>query len=141
MQFWTKLSTIIRHNQGIFISIGLCIPILLWFWGCESQVASLKDPSIKVNRLELNVEYETLIAGIDSDITRLKAITDIRLQDLHRQDEIKRTLYNHALGWAEGQPANPIGLLTTLGGIFGIGAVIDNRRKDGIIKTLKKSTG
>ncbi len=37
----------------------------------------------------------------------------------------------------EGSSVNPVGVAVSLFGILGIGAVADNRRKDGVIKGLK----
>jgi len=134
---WEKIWTAIRHNQGLAISILICAPLAVWFYGCESTTRSLIDPSARVTKPQLQFEYSSEIRRLENELEDLKAQADLRLQDIARQDEIKAALYNHAVGWALGQPINPIGILTTLGGILGIGAVIDNRRKDGIIKTMK----
>lgn len=134
---WNTIWTAVRHNQGIVISLLICIPIGVWFCGCESTTQSLVDPSIRVTRPQLQFEYSAELRRLENELEDLKSQADLRLQDIARQDEIKAALYNHAVGWASGQPINPVGLLTTLGGVLGIGAVIDNRRKDVLIKTLK----
>lgn len=134
---WNNIWKTIRHNQGFFVSLLICIPIGVWFYGCDSTTQSLLDPSVKVTKPELQFEYSSEIRRLENELEDLKSQADLRLQDIARQDEIKAALYNHAVGWTSGQPINPVGLLTTLGGILGIGAVIDNRRKDVLIKTMK----
>lgn len=133
---WTQIKTGIRHNQSFFVSLILAVIFSVWFLGCQSRTQSLVDPTLKVTEAELNIEYTSELAKLESAMNTLKATTEVRLQDLQRQDLFKQALYNNALLIAEGGNPNPLGLLSLLGTIFGIGAVIDNRRKDGLIKGL-----
>ena len=61
----------------------------------------------------------------------------LKFEDLNRQDALKRQLFEYALVVAEGGSVNPVGVAVSLFGILGIGAIADNRRKDGVIKGLK----
>jgi len=130
------IKTTIRHNQGLFISFILAGIFSLWFFGCESRTQSISTPGLRVTESELNVEYTSQLAKLENEMNTLKATTEVRLQDLHKQDAFKQALYNNAQLIVEGNNPNPLGLLSLLGTIFGIGAVIDNRKKDGLIKGL-----
>ena len=96
-------------------------------------------PELKVTEGELSIEYSSEIRRIENELLTLKETTELRMQDLHRQDAIKQALFNNAMLIAESGNPNPLGLLSLLGTIFGIGAVIDNRKKDGIIKGMKSA--
>lgn len=126
----------IRHNQGMFISLCLISIFLLWFFGCQSKSPSIVHEGLQVTEPELRVEYSAEMRRLESEIEHLEEITKIRLQDIYRQDRMKQALYQNALLIAEGGTINPLGILSLLGTLFGIGAAIDNRRKDGLIKGL-----
>lgn len=137
----TLLETIkrwIRHNQAMMIGVILALIFSLWFFGCQSRTQSLINPEMKVTEDELNIEYTSALAKLEAEMDHLKATTEVRLQDLHRQDVFKQALFQNAILIAEGGNPNPLGLLSLLGTIFGISAVIDNRRKDGVIRGLTK---
>lgn len=132
------VKTWIRHNQSLTIGLILCIIFSVWFFGCESKTRSLIDPDMKITKDELNIEYTSELARLESEMKVLEQTTEVRLQDLHRQDLFKQALFNNAVLIAETGNPNPLGLLSMLGTIFGISAIIDNRRKDGLIKGLTK---
>lgn len=134
--FFNSIKQWIRHNQSMFIGIVLALILSLWFFGCESQTRSLIQPGLKVTESELNIEYTSELARLESEMQSLKLTTEVRLQDLQRQDAFKQALFQNAVLVAEGGNPNPLGILSLLGTIFGISAVIDNRRKDGLIKGL-----
>jgi len=127
----------IRHNQAMAIGMILALILSLWFFGCESRTQSLVNPTLKVTEGELNIEYTSELAKLESELSALKATTEVRLQDLRRQDSFKQALYNNAILIAEGNNPNPLGILSLIGTLFGLSAVIDNRRKDGIITGLQ----
>lgn len=124
----------IRHNQSVFIALILCAIFALWFFGCESTTQSLINGKTEITESELEVEYAAELRRLENDLATLKEITEVRLQDLHKQDVLKQALFNNAMLIAESGNPNPLGLLSLVGTLFGIGAVIDNRRKDGLIR-------
>jgi len=137
-KFLSFVAETVRHNKSIFISFILAAFFSLWFFGCESRTQSLLIPGTKVTEGALNVEYTSELARLENEMNTLKATTEVRLQDLHKQDAFKQALYNNAQLIVEGKNPNPLGLLSLLGTIFGIGAIIDNQKKDGLIKGLTK---
>lgn len=124
--FKTKIWKIIRHNQSLTISSVIALCVLAWVWGCHSQVTSIVNPTVLVTRGELDIEVDTFIAQ-----AKLKYL------DLNRQDSAKSYVFNIALDFMRGGQINPVAIAIVLGNILGIGAIIDNRRKDVKIKTLK----
>lgn len=137
-EFFESVKKWCRHNQGMMIAFVLMVIFVIWFFGCQSTVDSMIHPNRKITEPELRVEYSAEMRRLEAEITHLEEITDIRLQDIYRQDAMKQALYRNALIIAETGTVNPLGILSLLGTVFGIGAVIDNRRKDGLIKGLKK---
>lgn len=119
-----KLTAPLRHNFGLCIGLVVCAAALIWGYGCESTAKSPSDPKLKVTRAELDVEVETLSAKIA-----------LAYSDIAKQDEVKETILNIGIAYASGDGVSPIGIVSTLAGLAGLGAVIDNRRKDAVIKS------
>lgn len=117
----------IRHNQGMFIGGILALVVLVWTYGCESQVTSILYAPDLVNRGQLQIEVDTFIAQ-----------AELKFAALDRQDQVKSTLFDTALTFMEGGNVNPAAVAIVIGNILGLGAVIDNVRKRTLINTLKK---
>ena len=126
---WEKFKKMIRHNQGLAAGVVLCVLLVTWAYGCQSQTSSIIDPSVKVTRAEAAIELQTLLDK-----------AELQKAEFDKQDEIKGAIFNIALTIAEGGTINPVGAAVTLAGILGIGAVVDNRKKDGIIAGRKPPT-
>lgn len=122
----TKLWTFIRHNSGIFLSIPVCFLVLIYAYSCQSQVISLVNPNLLINRPELVAEVEAILVSAEQ-----------KFDDLNRQDLVKDTIFNSVLDLARGKAIDPIGVVLSLAGILGIGAITDNIRKRTHINTLK----
>ena len=122
-----KIWQAIRHNQCLVTAAMVCIALACWVYGCQSQVQSMKTPEKKVTRPQLKIEVDTFLAE-----------AKLKFEDLNRQDAFKRQLFEYGLVVAQGSSVNPVGVAVSLFGILGIGAVADNRRKDGVINSLKR---
>ena len=59
--------------------------------------------------------------------------------ELDKQDLFKQQLVDLGLVLGTGGSVNPAGLITSAVGLLGLGSVIDNRRKDSLIKMLKNN--
>ena len=121
-----KIKEALRHNQGIAVAVVLCLALGLYLVGCESSVTSPVNPPKKVTRPQLDAEKEHML-------TEFK----LAYEDLAKQDVFKQKLFEIGLVAAQGGSVNPIGAGVTLLGILGLGAVVDNKRKDSVIKTLQ----
>lgn len=121
-----KIWNFIRHNPCIVTGFIACCFILIYAYSCQSTVISLVDPKSRITR-------EGLVAEVDS----ILAQAELRFADLDRQDLVRDTIFNSVLDLAQGKSANPIGVILSLAGILGIGAVGDNIKKRTYINTLK----
>lgn len=122
----TKIWAFIRHNSGIVTGSILAIGLLVWCYGCPSQVTSVTDPPKLVTRPELDIEVEYFLE-----------MAEIRYAELDRQDEFKEAVFAVAINLLEGGSLNPGAIALILGNLLGFGAVIDNIRKRTYINTLK----
>jgi len=129
-----KLMEMFRHNQGLAVAIVIVIIVGFWTYGCDSKVASIMAPNQKVTRIELNLEVQMEQKRLEAELDNLIALAGVRNQELDRQDAFKAKLVEFGMVIAEGGTVNPIGVATGLLGVLGIGAVVDNRIKDKVIK-------
>lgn len=122
------LDTLFNHERYQTIAIILISALLIWTYGCPSQVESLFVPGKHVTRSGLQIEMDTLLATAAA-----------RVQDLDQQDAIKRILYQQALLTAAGSQVNILGLVTSIAAVLGIGATVDNVRKRKELKDIKNT--
>lgn len=123
----------IRHNQGMVAGLILTAILLVWTFGCESTVPS-PITGKKVTRSELQLEVQIQAKRLESELDNLQAQAALQFDSLDRQDEIKRKLYEFAAVTSTSGTFNPTGLITLAGTLIGLGAGIDNRIKDKVIK-------
>ena len=89
----------------VLVTSGLCI----FMYDCEPKVESLKDERRLVTRFELQIELEQILST-----------AEIRMSDLDRQDELRKIILQNALLLVEGQPANPVGIITAIAALYGL---------------------
>jgi len=118
---------IAKLNGERFLVFGLIFAafLMIWFLGCESQVTSMFEPETKVTREVLSSEVDLFLARAEE-----------KYKILDQKDAFKTLLTNQAALVAQGNTINPLGLLTTIMSIIGVGAVVDNVRKNRKLKTL-----
>jgi len=114
-------------NKHLIFSCFVCTALLIYAFGCEPKTKSITVPGRKVDRLELTYEIESLLrkseAGFD---------------DLDRQIEIRNLIFQQGLIAVQGGTLNPIGILTTIMAVFGIGLAGDDIRLRKKIKNADK---
>jgi len=121
------LVNLFNHNRYQTISI-LSVLLLLSIWlGCEPKAQSIRNPSQKINRAQLESELDSIIVQVQNSV-----------DDMDRKERILNYLFQQALIVAESGTVNPVGILTSLGAILGLGAGVDNVRNRKKIKTLEK---
>lgn len=123
-----KLWKLIKHYQASVISIVVSSIAVIWVYGCSSTVPSIVNPPDRLTRIGLQGEVDAFLAK-----------AELRFDTLDQQDKLKSTVFNAAISYAQGGTVNPVGIAITLAGILGIGAAVDNRHKDKVIKTLKNN--
>lgn len=129
-----NLARWIRHNQGMTVAVAVAIIITLWTFGCESKVSSLIEPSKKVTAAELKLEIDQESMRLQGELDALVKRAEVKKAELVRQDAIKQKIMDFALLAGEAGTINPSGLIGLVVSVLGIGAVVDNRIKDKVIK-------
>lgn len=141
-----KIKKAIEHNTGQAVAVIVIAVLAVWMFGCETKVSSLQNPAIKVTRVELANEKDRIVADVVAEIGRLEmsisATGDnyaVRVKHLDQFDAVKAMAAELGMIVASGGKINPFGALASLMAIYGLGAVVDNRKKDGIITDIKKN--
>lgn len=142
-----KIKKAVEHNTGQAVAVVIVACLAVCMFGCEPKVASLQNPAIKVTRVELANEKDRIVAGVVAEIGRLEmSITAtgdnyaVRVKHLDQLDAARAKAAELGMIVAAGGTINPVGALASLMAILGIGAVVDNRKKDGLIRDIKKGT-
>jgi len=99
----------IKDHTTIIISVLVIIGFSFYVYGCEAKVASLWREDTQVNRQELQLELDQLIG-----------LAQLRMVDLDRQELLRGIILQNALILVQGQPFNPVGLLTGIAAIYGV---------------------
>jgi hypothetical protein len=119
-----QLKKWVRHNQTLVASAVLCVVLVAFAFGCQVTTENPFNPEEKVTRQELRIEAESYAAKLD-----------LAYQDLDKKDAIIKAVLEAGMAYAQEGGINPIGLASTMFGLLGMGAVVDNRRKDAVIKS------
>ena len=130
----SKIRKAISHNQGQFVAVLIMAGILIYMIGCNSKVESLLIKDKMVTGDQLQFEFESEADRLELQIENLGKKATMRFTELERQDAMKQRLIDAMLITAESDSINPSGIVGMLFSVFGIGAAIDNRIKDKVIK-------
>lgn len=123
------LTTLFNHERYQTISIIVCSALLLYFYGCEPKCKSLIEPNTKINRAELDIEVESIIAKANAGY-----------MSLEKQEQLQNLLFQQAMISASTGSFNPIALIASVAGLLGVGATVDNVRKRKEIKRLSTTS-
>ncbi len=99
----------IKKYSTLLISALICIVFFFYCYGCESKVNSLTDRTRQINRQELQLELDQFIN-----------MAQLRMADLDKQDELRAIVLQNALILVQGQPFNPVGIITAIAAVYGI---------------------
>ena len=153
---WHKFTKWADYNRYTFILLFVAIVFsvgMLLTVGCQSKTTGLIDETPvtlpELNRQAVKVQQtldeekasiEMQIAKYNAKAEAMAASYDEGVADIQRKDEIKQQLFTGVLGIVQsvaGGTATVGDTIPIAGGLlglaFGIGATIDNRRKDAII--------
>jgi hypothetical protein len=123
----------IRHNIGTVVSFVLASILIVWAYGCESQVKSLTGVGM-VTRDEMTVELNSEVRRLEAEIDKLNETATTRYTQLDRKDAIKAKLFDTVAIATQAGTFNSIGLATLAGSLMAIGLGVDNRIKGTVIK-------
>ena len=99
----------IKKHIGTIIAGLVCIGFIFYAIACQPKTQSLKDRNVLVNRQELQLELDQFIT-----------MAQLRMADLDKQEELRSIVLENALILVQGQPFNPLGIITALAAIYGI---------------------
>lgn len=123
----------VRHNIGAVVSFVLAATLVVWAYGCESQVKSLTGVGM-VTRDEMTVELNAEVRRLEAEIDRLNEVAIARYTQLDRKDAIKAKLFDTMAIATQAGTFNTVGLATLAGSLMAIGLGVDNRIKGTVIK-------
>lgn len=110
----------IKKHSTLLIGILTCIAFLFYCYACEPKVRSLTDNRRLVNRQELQLELDQFIG-----------MAQLRVVDLDRQEALRAVVLQNALVLVQGQPLNPVGIITAIAAVYGA-AQGTNKIKQGV---------
>jgi hypothetical protein len=129
----------ITHNQGFITAAVITLGLLVWSYGCESKVQSLVGKQ-QVSRSQLTLELNEQAKLLEAQLDNLNKQASERFQQLDNKDAIKAKIFDAVAVATNTGSFNATGLLTLAGSILGLGAVVDNRIKDKVIKNRPLTT-
>lgn len=135
MDFLKKTWKWIDHNR--FTVIFPVLAVVIWIAGvsCMPQTASPLNPAKLVNERQLELEYKTWQSQQEIMIARFEAAGE----NLKEQKEQQAKLQEFVISLASGDIADLPGLVALLISGGGLGAILDNIRKRGLISGLKRN--
>jgi len=116
-----KLSDL-SDNWPKAAALVILTAILFWAYGCPPTTESLIHPEKKITRPELQIELDSITAT-----------AEFRFADLERQEHFRDLVLKNALVIIETGTLNPVGILTGLAALYGIGTGI-KQTKDKIVR-------
>ncbi len=122
----------IKKQWTIIFTALITVGIILFVYGCEPKTGSLIDDNRQVNRQELQLELDQIIG-----------LAQLRMVDLDKQEQFRAVILQNALILVQGQPYNPLGIITAIAGIYGV--MQGSRNVTNVVKTgihkRKKNNG
>ena len=114
----------LKKNKRMVIVYAVTIGVARFLYACESQVRSLDGSRRLVTRVELQAELDAYLDKVD-----------IRFASLDRQDKLRELILNNAMIVVQGNPFNPIGLLTGFAALYGVTQA--GKKTTGAIKNVR----
>lgn len=99
----------IKKNLPAILTFFLTIGVVIFLYACEPKTASLVSVNKRINRQELQLELDQLIS-----------LAQLRMVDLDEQEKLKAVILQNALILVQGQPFNPIGIISGIAAIYGL---------------------
>ncbi len=125
----------IEHNR--FVVIGPVVALMLWGYavGCTPMTRSPLDPARLVNTIQLDLDFKTWQSQQEITAAKFTAAG----QDLEQQRVNNEKMKEQIMSLASGGIPDASGLVKLLIGGGGLGAIVDNIRKRGVIAGGKRN--
>jgi len=125
----TDLWTFLKNHPFKIVALIFIIALLIYSFGCEPKVASVVDPLRQVNKYELEAEVSVVITQFEN-----------KFESIAKREEIRNALFNASLAMFRTGQVDPLGIIVTLGGVLGFGALGDDVRLRRKIKLASTPT-
>ena len=99
----------IKKHCSTLIAVLVSIGFVVYLYGCEPKTPSLTDRTKQINRQELQLELDSMIS-----------MAQLRMADLDQQEQLRSIILQNALILVQGQPYNPVGLITAVAALYGV---------------------
>lgn len=113
-----KLKHLMNHERYQVVTIIIVLTFMIYLQGCPSKCPSMITDNHRVTRNELKAEVDLLLARAGE-----------RIRTLDQQDAFKKLIAENALLFTASGTVNPVGLMTAVFSVLGIGATVDNIRR------------
>lgn len=113
----------IRHNQATVVATMMVFAVVFWFYGCQST--SLSPLTGK----------PATSGQLAAEADKYAADLALAFDDIERQDAFKQQIANLVATSAQAGTINPLGIGLGALGLLTSGLLVDNRRKDAVIKS------
>jgi len=114
----------LKKNKRMITVYVVVIGMMIYLYACESRVRSLDGSRRLVSRIELEAELNAYLDKVD-----------IRFASLDRQDKLRAVILNNAMIVMQGQPFNPMGLVTGVLALYGVTQA--SKKTTGAIKNVR----
>jgi len=108
----------LKEHGALLITILVTVGVLFFIYACEPKVSSLWDNGLRINRQELQLELDQLVS-----------LAQLKMVDLDKQEQLRAVILQNALILVQGQPFNPVGLITGVAALYGITTGVSNAGK------------
>ena len=99
----------LKEHKSFLIILSVTVGFLFYCYGCEPKTRSLIDAGRRVNRQELQLELDQLIG-----------LAQLRMVDLDKQEQFRAIILQNATILVQGNPLNPVGIISAIAAIYGI---------------------
>lgn len=99
----------LKKNAIIITTVLVTAAFVIYCYGCEPKTPSLSMPSKRINRQELQLELDQFIS-----------MAQLRMADLDQQEQLRSIVLQNALILVQGNPYNPVGIITAVAAIYGV---------------------
>ncbi len=114
----------LKKNTAIILTVLVTIGFAVYMYGCEPKTLSLLKPPHHINRQELQLELDEIIS-----------LAQLRMVDLDKQERFRAVILQNALILVQGQPFNPLGIITAIAAIYGV--TQGGRNVKNVVKTVR----
>lgn len=114
----------LKNKSTVILIAIVTISFMIFAYSCEPKVTSLFDKQHTVTRQGLQLELDQLIG-----------FAQIKMADLDKQEAIRGIILQNALILVQGQPFNPVGIITAIASLYGIEQA--TKKSIGVVKNAR----